>query len=82
MDKKIERIAIIALAAFLVWMFIYQVAYGAKETCSGFIDKGKCLTLEKTPYYFGYYGGKQGGLITFFQVDDNCDSASPIHRGI
>jgi hypothetical protein len=40
-------------------------------TCPGFVDNGKYLTLEKTPYYFGHYDGKQAGLVAFYQVDDS-----------
>jgi len=31
-QKRIERIAVFALAAFLVGYFIYQVAYGTNES--------------------------------------------------
>ncbi|MGB8933669.1 MAG: hypothetical protein WCC17_01020 [Candidatus Nitrosopolaris sp.] len=50
MNKKIERIITIRLAVGLVAYFCYQVAYGAKETCPGPMDGGKCLIKDNTPY--------------------------------
>jgi hypothetical protein len=47
MNEKTERIAIMALAAFLVGMFIYQVAYG--------------ITTEQV-YKIGFSAGKADGL--------------------
>lgn len=63
MNKKQERIATIALAAFLIGMFCYQVAYGA--------------TTEDN-YQYGYKVGRQGYDCSNFDADcDNgltsCD---------
>ena len=77
--KTAEKIATIGLTAFLAIVFVIQNAHALSTTCTGFVDNGKCLTLEKTPYYFGHYDGKQAGLIAFYQVDDSCDSTVPSH---
>ena len=77
--KTAEKIAAIVLLGVLVTIFVIQNAHALSTTCLGFVDNGKCLTLEKTPYYFGYYDLKQAGLIAFYQVDDSCDSTAPAH---
>jgi hypothetical protein len=82
MNKKIERIITIGLAVELVAYFCYQVAYGAKETCPGPMDGGKCLIKDNTPYQYGFYDGKNAGLIAFYQKDDDCDSTIPAHTDI
>jgi hypothetical protein len=79
MNKKIERIITIGLAVGLVAYFCYQVAYGAKETCSGLMDESKCLIMDNTLYHYGFYDGKKAGLITFYQIDDDCHSTIPAH---
>jgi hypothetical protein len=58
MNKKTERIAIIALAAFLVGMFIYQVTYG--------------VTTEQA-YNIGFSVGKAVGLNAVYDGADTCD---------
>jgi hypothetical protein len=58
MDKKIERIAIIALSAFLVGMFIYQVGYG--------------ITTEQA-YNIGFSAVKADGLNAVYDGADTCD---------
>ena len=69
--KTAEKIAAIVLLGVLGIIFVIQNAHALSATCHGYtnksIDNGKCLTLEKTPYYFGYYDG----LIAFYQVDDS-----------
>jgi hypothetical protein len=77
MNKKIERIITIGLAVGLVAYFCYQVAYGAKETCPGLIDGSKCLIMNYTPYQYGFYDGKNAGLIGFYKID--YDSTIPVH---
>jgi hypothetical protein len=56
MNKKTERIVTIALAAFLVGMFIYQVAYG--------------ITTEQ-PYNIGFSAGKAHGLNAVYDGAHN-----------
>jgi len=77
--KTAEKIAAIVLLGVLCIIFVIQNAHALSATCHGYtnksIDNGKCLTLEKTAYYFGYYDG----LIAFYQVDDSCDSTAPSH---
>jgi hypothetical protein len=58
MNKKTERIAIIALAAFLVGMFIYRVAYS--------------ITTEQA-YNIGFSAGKADGLNAVYDGKDTCD---------
>ncbi|MGB8938330.1 MAG: hypothetical protein WCC17_24825 [Candidatus Nitrosopolaris sp.] len=55
MNKKIERIAIIA---FLVGMFIYQVAYGSttEQACN-----------------IGFSAGKADGLNAVYDGANTCD---------
>ncbi|MGA9153252.1 MAG: hypothetical protein WBZ36_21955 [Candidatus Nitrosopolaris sp.] len=81
--KTAEKIAAIVLLGVLCIIFVIQNAHALLATCHSYTDKsienGKCLTLEKTPYYFGHYDGKQAGLIAFYQVDDSCDSTAPSH---
>jgi hypothetical protein len=48
MDKKIERIATIALAAFLVGMFIYQVAYGMESNATSFSNYLNGVPMTET----------------------------------
>jgi hypothetical protein len=78
MNKRTERIITIGLAVGLIAYFCYQVAYGVKETCSGLLDGGKCL-MDNIPYQYGFYDGKNAGLIAFYQIDDDCDSTIPAH---
>jgi hypothetical protein len=73
--KTAEKIAAIVLIGVLCIIFVIQNAHALSATCPGFVDKEKCLTIDKQPYQFG----KQAGLITFFQVDDSCDSTAPAH---
>ena len=79
--KTAEKIAAIVLLGVLVTIFVIQNAHALSTTCHSYTDKsvdnGKYLTLEKTPYYFGYYDG----LVAFYQVDHNCDSTAPMHQG-
>ena len=63
MNKRTERIITIGLAVGLVAYFCYQVAYGVKETCSGLMDGSKRLIMDNTPYRYGFYDGKNAGLI-------------------
>jgi hypothetical protein len=58
MNKKTERIVTIALAAFLVGMFIYQVAYS--------------ITTEQA-YNIGFSAGKVDGLNAVYDGTDTCD---------
>jgi hypothetical protein len=58
MNKKTERIATIALAAFLVGMFIYQVAYGI---------------TTKQAYNIGLSAGKADRLNVVYDGADTCD---------
>jgi hypothetical protein len=81
MNKKIERIITIGLAVGLVAYFCYQVAYGAKETRPGLKDESKWLIIDNTPYQYGFYDGKNAGLI-FYQIDDYCDSTIPAHMDV
>jgi hypothetical protein len=67
MNKKTERIITIGLAVGLVAYFCYQVAYGAKETYPGLMCGSNCLILHNTPYQYGFYDGKNAGLIAFLQ---------------
>jgi hypothetical protein len=75
--KTAEKIAAIVLLGILVTIFVIQNAHALSTTCPGFVDNVNCLTIEKQPYQFGYYDGKQAGLIAFYQVDDSCDSTAP-----
>ncbi|MGB6527646.1 MAG: hypothetical protein WBF33_06015 [Candidatus Nitrosopolaris sp.] len=79
--KTAEKIAAIVLFAVLAIIFVIQNAYALSATCHSYTDKsmhnGKCLTIDKQQYQFGYYDGK--GLIAFYQVDDSCDSPAPSH---
>jgi predicted ferric reductase len=81
--KTAEKIAAIVLLGVLCIIFVIENAHALSATCHGYtdnsIDNGKCVRLEKTPYYFGYYDGKQAGQIAFFQVDDSCDSTASAH---
>jgi len=79
MNKRTERIITIGLAVGLVAYFCYQVAYGVKETCPGLLDGSKCLIMDNIPYQYGFYDGKNAGLIAFYQIDDDCDSTIPAH---
>ena len=71
--KTAEKIAAMVLFEALAIIFVIQNAHALSRTCQGFVDNGKCLTIE--PYQFG----KQAGLIAFYQVDDSCDSTVPSH---
>jgi hypothetical protein len=75
--KTAEKIAVIVLLGVLCIIFVIQNAHALSTTCLGFVDNGKCLTLEKIPYYFGY-NGKQAALIAFY-LDDSCDSTASSH---
>jgi hypothetical protein len=68
MNKRTERIITIGLAVGLVAYFCYQVVYGAKETCPGLMDRSKCLIMDNTPYQYGFYDGKNAGLMDLFNV--------------
>lgn len=46
MNKHTERIITIGLAVGLIAYFCYQVVYGAKETCPGFMDGSKFLIMD------------------------------------
>jgi hypothetical protein len=63
MDKKIERIAIIALAVFLVGMFIYQVAYG--------------ITTEQA-HNIGFSAGKADILNAVYDGADTGDISTTL----
>jgi hypothetical protein len=83
--KTAEKIAAIVLLGVLCIIFVIQNAHALSATCLGFLDNGKCLTIDKQPYQFGYYDGKQAGLIAFYQVDNSRDCTStykPMHEGI
>jgi hypothetical protein len=57
MNKKIERIATIGLAAFLVGMFCYQVAYGTSAWKNGYtngLKDGKGSANDPSPVCGGY----------------------------
>jgi hypothetical protein len=82
MNKRAERIITIGLAVGLVAYFCYQVAYGAKETCPGLIDRSKCLIMDNAQYQYGFYDGKNAGLIAFYHIDDDCDSTILTHTDI
>ena len=60
MNKKTERIVTIALAAFLVGMFIYQVAYG--------------ITTEQA-YNIGFSAAKADGLNAVYDVANTWPTA-------
>lgn len=77
--KTAEKIAAIVLLGILVTIFV-QNAHALSTTCPGLVDNGKYLTIDKQPYQFGYYDGKQAGLIAFYQVDDSYYSTAPAHR--
>jgi hypothetical protein len=79
MNKKTERIITIVLAVGLVAYFCYQVAYGTKETCPGLIDGSKCPIMDNIPYQYGFCDGKNAGLIAFYQIEEDCDSAISAH---
>jgi hypothetical protein len=57
MNKKTERIAIVVLAAFLVGMFCYQVAYGINES----------------PWKWGYHYGLRDGKASIRDSVDACE---------
>jgi hypothetical protein len=57
--KRIERIAVFALAAFFVGYFVYQVAYGYNVGNEG-------------SYQFGYSAGRRGYQCSNFNAD--CDN--------
>jgi hypothetical protein len=73
--KTAEKIAAIVLLGVMCIIFVIQNAHAFSTTCPGFLDNGKCLTINKQQYQFG----KQAGLIAFYQVDDSCDSTAPAH---
>jgi hypothetical protein len=60
--KTAEKIAAIVLLGILVTIFVIQNAHALSATCPGFVDNGKCLILDKQPYQFGYYRGKQASM--------------------
>jgi hypothetical protein len=76
--KTAEKIAAIVLLGILVTIFVIQNAHALSTTCPGFVDNEKCLTIDKQSYQFG----KQAGLIAFYQLDDSCDSTTPMHQEI
>ena len=76
MNKKTERIITIGLGVGLVAYFCYQVAYGASP---GLMDRSKCLIKDNTLYQYGFYDGKNAGLIAFYKIKKDCDSTISAH---
>jgi len=76
MNKKtIERIATIAVAAFLVGMFFYQVAYGKEigkkgiwATYSGPIGKNGTVTITAPNGYWATFRGPPGTILHNFTM--------------